>query len=140
MRIHTDTLQYVHLWDAARAAGVELVRHESHNSRTHSRAFEVSLRGDSRRRPNFYNGDGSYAATWDQWGIFLGHLFRVDPDAVCGSAKYPVYNGADNFNERTADRFAESGRPDDEHGDHTFRFAGVPREQACTKCTARFIH
>jgi hypothetical protein len=137
MRIHTDaTRETIHR--AAILAGVQLVKCEQHKSRTHDRAFEVSLRGDSRRRPNFYNGDGTYAATWDQWGIFLAEIFTADEEARAGgSVKRPVYADADDFDYKTGNRFPGHGeRPADMHGDHTFRWQGVAREQSCTQCDA----
>lgn len=135
MRIHTDTLTRQDVVSAAHAARATWDISE-YASRSHERAFEVKLRGESNRRPNFYDGDGLYAATWDQWGVFFGHLYRLDPRMVAGSAKRPAYAHAEHFHARTSHRFALAGFPVDYHGDHTFRYAGVPFEQACTKCDA----
>jgi len=153
MRIHTDGNRET-ITRAAFAAGVDLVKCEEHGSRTHARAFEVSLRGSSRRRPNFWDGSDCYAATWDQWGIFLAHIFDADTDARCGSVKHPTYRDGDDFHAKTFRRFlstflivfpetdrpivVEPVTPNDMHGDHTFRFSGTPYVQQCTKCTARF--
>lgn len=133
MRIHTDRLNTTHLWEAARIARVEMDL-TSHGSRKRDRAYNVTLRGESRRRPNSGKGGAGddYAATWDQWGVFLAVLFATDPDMVT-----PYYADAEEFHHRTLDRFASVDYwPADAHGDHTFRFAGTPREQSCTKCTA----
>lgn len=130
MRIHTHSHGTIQL--AAMDAGVDLVKCEEHGSRKSTRAFEIKLEGASKRRSNGgSSGAGSgYAATWDQWGVFLAAIFAVDPDASCWAYK----NSAD-FDYQTGMRF-ENGWPKDSHGDHTWRFAGVPREQACTKCSA----
>ena len=134
MRIHTDTLTRQDIMSAARAARATWAITE-HASRSHERAFEVKLRGES-NRPNFYDGDGLYAATWDQWGVFFGHLYRQDPRMVTGSVKRPAYADADHFHACTFARFALAGFPADYHGDHTFRYSGVPFVQACTTCDA----
>jgi hypothetical protein len=139
VRIHTDAT-YATIRKAAAVAQVELRKCDEHNSRTHSRAFEVSLRGDSRRRPNFYNGDGSYAATWDQWGIFLAEIFTADKEARAGgTVKAPMYADAEDFDAKTRYRFDGHGIvPNDMHGDHRFQYAGIPYMQKCTKCSASF--
>lgn len=133
MRIHSDTLTSLNVYEAARIARAE-VEVTSHGSRSRNHAFNVTLTGESKRRPNSgKRGAGDdYAATWDQWGVFLAMLFALDPTMVT-----PYYADADEFHERTSDRFdVPFFWPADTHGDHTFRFAGTPREQACTKCSA----
>lgn len=149
MRIHSDTLTREDIRAAARVARVDFDRFDDKGSRKRSHAFDVTLTGESRRRPNGgSSGAGSdYAATWDQWGVFLAVLFETDPDMVT-----PYYKDAEDFADRTGDRFGAPevemgsggyvevfkayGWPEDAHGDHTFRFAGTPRSQSCTKCTA----
>lgn len=157
MRIHTS-LGFSAICIAAKIAKVDLIwpsdgKPIQRGSRTHDHAFEVKLEGASRRRPNGgSSGAGSgYAATWDQWGVFLGHIFRLDENAKCWA-----YTDADEFHYRTNNRFdlhenltANASLnvayseglmltywPHDAHGDHTFRFAGVPCQQSCTKCSA----
>ena len=132
MRIHTSA-SYADVSAAARAAKAEL-RVTFHKSRTHDRAFEVTLRGDSKRAPNVRHPNGEKAATWDQWGIFLAHLFEVDPDTRCGGEKRPIYRDADDFYFQTDGRFDE-GVPFDMHGDHRFKYHAL-FAQKCTKCTA----
>ena len=131
MRMHTDTLTLDDLRDAARLARVEM-EFTTHGSRKRKRAFDVKLTGESRRRPNGGNiGAGTgYAATWDQWGVFLGHLFECDPSMVT-----PYYENAGDFHYRTAYRF-EDEWPADAHGDHRFEYVGVPYSQSCKKCSA----
>lgn len=133
MRIHTDTLTQLNVFEAARHARVE-VDMSSHGSRKRDHAFNVLLTGESRRRPNSGKGGASddYAATWDQWGVFLAFLFNLDPHMVT-----PYYADANEFHTRTSDRFdVLDFWPSDAHGDHTFRWNGVPRQQDCTKCSA----
>lgn len=107
MRIHSDVLTYV---DMARAATsveahtgstVDFLRFDRHGSRKRSRAFEIQLRSDGRlTHRHTMNDCNAYAATWDQWGWFIAHLFSVDPDAIVGP-----YNGLDDFNWQTDDKF-----------------------------------
>lgn len=139
MKLHvSNNVTTKTLHDAAKVARVTL-EFTSHGSRSADHAFNVTLRGESRRRPNFgtsktadrFAGPYSdYAATWDQWGVFFAEIFKADPYAHCTS-----YADVADFNEKTNDRFVD-GWPEDTHGDHTFRWAGVPRQQTCTKCTA----
>ena len=146
MRIHTDRLTRDDIYRAARIARVDLATFDNKGSRSKEHAFDVKLGGESRRRPNGGDsGAGSgYAATWDQWGVFLAVLFDIDPNMVT-----PYYANVWNFDSKTDYRFypddVASKRlageeptwwPADAHGDHTFRFAGVPGLQSCTKCSA----
>lgn len=153
MRIHTDVLTFQDLIAAAEIARVDLVDSDEHGSRSRIRAFNVKLEGESRRRPNGgSSGAGSgYAATWDQWGVFLAVLFERDPEMLT-----PYYTDAENFADRTADRFGAPevvmtsdgyreefrayGWPEDAHGDHKFEYAGQPRTFECRKCSATQNH
>jgi hypothetical protein len=131
MRIHTNADMQA-IYHAETVAGVQIDNLTPHGSRKSTRAFEVLLTGDSNRRPNggSYGAGNSYAATWDQWGVFLAKIFEIDPDASCWA-----YENAADFHYKTSTRFAE-GWPEDAHGDHTFRFQGVAGQQSCTKCSA----
>lgn len=172
MRIHTDRLKPIDVFEAARISRVEFEQ-TWQGSKSRDRSVNVTLTGESNRRPNSgQRGAGysdEYAATWDQWGVFFAVLFDRDPDMICGTAKYPVYANRDDFHYKTVDRFRSVGLvprespgalavagdewdgtnpdmvvfrreggywPDDAHGDHTFRYDGVPRESRCTKCSA----
>lgn len=103
MRIHTNVNQHEDIYAAARQAGVTLVRCSEHGSRSHARAFDVLLSGDSPYRLNT-GGYGSHhdeqAASWDQWGIFLGALFDNDPKMKCWA-----YADASDFHVKTNWRF-----------------------------------
>lgn len=146
MRIHSDVITREDIHRAARHARVDLATFTDHGSRSRARAFDVKLEGESRRRPNGgASGAGSgYAATWDQWGVFLGFLFELDARMVT-----PYYKNKADFDRRTDNRFRTRGAwtddgerdgvtnwPRDAHGDHVFRFSGIPGQQACTKCSA----
>lgn len=147
MKLHTDTLTERDFYDAARIARVDFSRLDRKGSRSRDHGFDFTLTGESRRRPNAGTGPGDhigpddYAATWDQWGVFLSILFDRDPNATCAA-----YDGADDFHVRTDDRFDNNGNsnvvdywPNDAHGDHRFEYAGVPFQQECSKCTARQV-
>lgn len=113
MRIHSDTLTYYHLTDAAKAAatpedGSVYVDMMMHGSRSRARAFEVGLSGDGtrnkrRRNPGAGNRDRSdldYAATWEAWGRFLAYLFRVDPNMTS-----TYYSDENDFHTKTNGQF-----------------------------------
>lgn len=137
MRIHTK-LDAREIYEAAGVANADVVGLSQHGSRIADRSFEVHLEGDSNRRPNSgASGAGSgYAATWDQWGAFLGALFWQDPDMLCGSgAKRPIYRNAKDFHHQTARRF-DRGMPKDTHDGHRWEFQGVKGERRCSKCKA----
>lgn len=137
MRIHTDTLTLQDLYKAAEKAGVWPTFTE-HNSRKRHHAFEVKLLGLSNRRPNFWSGDDSeYAATWDQWGVFLGFLYGINYNMAAAGA----YQDVNDFDQRTCDRFAldySKPIPFPLNHDHRWEYTGTPREFECVKpgCTA----
>ena len=125
MRIHTSSnVSHDDILTAASSAEAWAEITE-HGSRKRSHAFEVHLTGSSKRR-NATNTD--YAATWDQWGIFIAAVFEIDPEATM-----TYYTDAADFHYQTGTRFAD-GRPADMHGDHTFRWNGSATQ--CTKCSA----
>jgi hypothetical protein len=100
MRIHSDILAGSDFLNAERIAGVTLVNFDSVGSRSRVGSFEFSLTGSSNHAANF--GGGYKAATWDEWGIFLAHLFSVDPQAHCGKQSYL---SAEHFHWSTGNRF-----------------------------------
>lgn len=126
MRIHTHLCLGM-IESAALKAGVSFGKLVAHGSRTREHAFEVQLLGTSTRRPNSGSrgvGRDDYAATWDEWGIFLADLFEADPDIVC-----QPYNGAADFYYKTDGRY-ESLRKEDQHRNHKWEFA-APGAQEC---------
>lgn len=105
MRIHTNIIDPADMYRAAEDAGDGVtVEFMEHGSRSRLRAFEFSLSGTSNRRRNSGNrGAGDeYAATWDEWGMFLAHLFALDPEARSG-----WYESADYFHWVTGGRFRD---------------------------------
>lgn len=114
MRIHTDTLTPSDLYAAARRAGSAVdVTFTVHGSRSRAVAYGVTLTGSSSRRPNGGNRGAvsdAYAATWDEWGMFLGELFRRDPNAVVPS----VYESGEHYRWSTDGRF-DALTPDRQH-------------------------
>lgn len=105
MRLHTNRLTAVDIFDAARIARVE-VTYSGHGSRIAERSWDVALTGESRRHPNRAHYSYEYAATWDQWGVFFAVLFDRDPDMLCGSGrKYATYVSRGDFHFKTGDRF-----------------------------------
>jgi hypothetical protein len=103
MRIHSDSISDLEIRKAARIAGVQFTRFGLHGSRSHEQAFDVILTGSSTRHQN---GGPDKAATWDEWGIFLGTLFNLDAAMVCGTVKRPIYASAEHFHWSTGGRYA----------------------------------
>jgi hypothetical protein len=110
MRIHSDSIETLDIRKAATLAAVDFTRFDLKGSRSRAQAFDVILSGNSGRQQN---GGGDEAASWDQWGIFLGHLHRLDPNL-----KTPYYQGADHFVWVTAGRFTPEFSPGDCHRQH----------------------
>jgi hypothetical protein len=128
MRIHTNTVTYTDLAQSALLAGVYLERDSEHKSKSHKRAFDVILSGSSPRRRNSgaaANRTDDYAATWDEWGIFLGELFRRDPAIKCA-----YYRDAADFHWQTGGRFRALTR-DKQHRVHNWTFSMTLNERGC---------
>jgi hypothetical protein len=101
MRLHTNLITRHDLSAAARATGVILRDVTEHGSRSHDHAFNFYLEGDSNHQSN---GRDHKAATWDQWGMFIANLYRVDYQATFGPAK-TGYRDASDFHWQTGERF-----------------------------------
>lgn len=122
MRIHSNSLDSLEIRKAARIADVAFTRFDLKGSRSHEGAFDLILTGASSRHQN---GGPDKAATWDQWGIFLGTLFSVDAEMLCGNLKRPIYADVDHFNWVTAGRFREITPADYVVGhNHRWEFTG----------------
>lgn len=138
MRVYTNVLTSRDIYAATAAAGMHGVYADvsEHGSRTHERAFEVTLSGNgTARNSGRYGADSrEQAATWDEWGMFFAALYEVDPDAVWGSVKHPTYKDSEHFHDVTGDRF-RTLRWKDQHKRHIWDIT-VPRVQQCRKCTA----
>lgn len=139
MRLHTNTLTSRDLYAALGARGmrgVHFYKCDDYGSLTRNRAWEVRLEGSvSNRLLNF--GDGhSTAATWDEWGIFLGELFRRDPHMIAGSASSSGwgYRGRADFRLATLRRFDWLQHRDQHQGNHRWR--GGNDVSRCRDCSA----
>lgn len=145
MKIHSNILTRQDFQDAARkaGAGVYLVDFETCGSRSRIRAFKFTLTGNS----SHWRNGGTYganhddrAATWDEWGMFLAHLFDVDPQAHCGKNSYL---SAEHFHWSTSDRF-RALTPPYQHARHRWQptpVVGSSQERGyyesqCTECEA----
>jgi hypothetical protein len=139
MRIHTDTLTRQDIIAALNheitagnvAPQVNFKILSQHGSRSHNRAFEVQLEaagkipGDGRRGGNSgsYGAmqDGTFAATYDEWGFFLARLFDLDAALSAGRA----YPNRDEFHAVTTDNYVDPAeRSSSMLGDYfPYRFA-----------------
>lgn len=99
MKLHTK-LEIKDMWEAAGVARVQVLRLNECRSRSHDRAFDVILSG-SGRRGGQWGGHNVKSAMWDEWGIFLGELYRRDPGMKCVGA----YDNAEHFHWATDSRF-----------------------------------
>lgn len=120
MRIHSNNITRTDLHRArvvASAGGHGIVDFQDaptrHGSRSHSEAWNVKLEGDGsvqRRRTNFgraaYGEQAPYAATYDAWGWFLGHLFTIDPTMYAGP-----YKGEADFHAQTRCKYVADVLP-----------------------------
>lgn len=103
MRLHTNVIEYTDIAKAAHFSTgqgegfVYTDKVERHGSRSRNHSFDVLLEGDGTTNKRRRNGEPEkYAATWNQWGWFLGFLFNIDPDMKCWA-----YDGANDFHEKT---------------------------------------
>jgi hypothetical protein len=100
MRLHTSTLTEDHVRNAARKAGVTIEHLSAHGSRKAARAYEVALSGKGKTGGQ-WGGGGYKSALWDEWGIFLGELYRHDASMIAGNA----YQDAEHFRWITGNRY-----------------------------------
>lgn len=118
MRLHSNVIRASDVRDALeaeKAAGriaksVTFKILVERGSKSHDHACEVQLeswdqvKGDGRRVGNsgsYGAMSGEFAATFDEWGHLMSALFRLDPQAVWGSAKHPQYDGVLDFDAKT---------------------------------------
>jgi hypothetical protein len=119
MRIHANNLLQSDIGAAAQAAGVMVVSMDEKGSRSRKRAFEVALSGSGAHRSQ-WGGMAHPAATWDEWGIFLAHIFAADPDAIVPR----VYESAEHFHWVTGSRY-RTLTPEDQHLRHKWHSGDV---------------
>lgn len=139
MKIHSDLITVSDLYSATKAAGMHGVRVRMipKGSRKRARAFDVALTGTSNRRPNSGQAGAAgddYAATWDEWGMFIQDLFEADPEAIIGD-----YTDYENFNYRTMGRFVFLTAPD-QHKSHRWEWLGEGGKYQCKNCPAMMRH
>src|SRR4051812_26287311 len=122
MLLHTDTLDTLELRKAARLAGVGFTRLDLKGSRSRDHKFDVILTGSGGRGQGFRR-DGDPAASWDEWGIWLGHLFRLDERAVV-RGMYDYLDG-EHFTWATGGRFTPDFTWALQHTRHRWEFSGI---------------
>lgn len=147
MRIHSDILSPRDIYSAPR--GTDLSQGygchtlpgvhadvTAHGSRSHLQAFELRLEGNGYARNTGTRGADAYetGATWDEWGVVIARIFAIDPNAVFGSVKHPVYRDAEHFHRVTAGRFESLDLPSDTHKRHNWDHS--LNVSTCTKCSA----
>ncbi len=97
MIIRSDILTHRHLRDAL--TGIDDVIIEACDDfkpRRFERGYYIYL--EALRETGFArNGRPGKAATWDEYGIWIDRLFKIDPDAEIG-----CYKGVDKFFEYTS--------------------------------------
>lgn len=155
MRIHTSaTAAQIRSAATAGLPGVYAESLTEHGSKTHARAFELTLSGSGRQSQYGYSDNRTYvkSATWDEWGVVMARIFAIDPDTrMGGSAKRPVYANAEDFRWQTGGRFGywwePSGTfvanplPEDTHVQHKWEWVGSDATHSysvaqCKKCSA----
>lgn len=131
MRIHTSLDPAEIYGMIADLPAVTFERFDVKGSRSHPRAVDIILSGTSTRRHNGGNrGAGDeYAATWDEWGIFLGRVFRADPNA-----KATYYADRADFERKTGGRFGEDFTAADQHRNHKWEWNGRTYDNSARAC------
>lgn len=131
MDIHTNLLTETDIINATKARGMRGVRAQiiEKGSRSRDRKFDVKLFGNSKYRAQ--NSD-KRAATWDEWGIVLEELFRIDPEMTTTH-----YKDHDEFEWVTGGRFYHL-QWEDQHLRHKWDYH-APRQFEC-ECGASQTH
>lgn len=142
MKIHSDKIMPDDIARAARIAGVQLERVGHRGSRSRARAFDFYVTGSSPYRPNntIDVDPDAYAATWDEWGILIGYLYDVDPNAHFGKHSY---QSAADFHYKTGHRFGPASLtgglpPEQRHRVHKWQrdWSRNDYESFCNGCGA----
>lgn len=133
MKIHYDTLTHDDIVNAANIAGVGIEREKYTGSQTHKGKVDIVLSGNSRYSGQWGTTDFK-TATWDEWGIFLYHLYQADHDIIAGP-----YTSEYLFHVITCDRFKMiAGNETQVHNHHKWTYA-APCEFEC-KCGAEMLN
>lgn len=124
MRLHSDLVTV----DDVRAAAAT-VPHVSvgtlteHGSRKRDHAFEVTLSGTGVYGGAYGSYDG-HVATWDEWGLVLAELYRIDPNMAAGPYPHNRRYELESFDWHTVNRF-RTLLPQDMHARHRWSYAGT---------------
>lgn len=95
MKIYTTVLEEHDFYDAAQRAGVGVVALTTARGRGVT-VYDVALTGSSKYVSAHRNAHYCKAATYDEWGYFLAHLFRADQHM-----RTPYYKNAREFEAKT---------------------------------------
>lgn len=123
MRIHSDIITRTHVFESAQNAHVRAFSVTEHGSRKRDHAVVVYLSGSSPYRSQTDREE--YAATWDEWGIFIRTLFQIDPSAIIGD-----YPDLETFQRFTGERF-DTLTPATQHRRHKWEYDGVGHSCTC---------
>lgn len=136
MRLHTDKIIAQDIESAIQHLPGVIVTATEHGSRSHERAFDVRLEGNGSRNAGYALRDQP-GATWDEWGAFIAALYVVDPKALWGTPKSPVYLDSRDFHSATGWRFEPTPGvlPEDTHKRHKWVYQS-PRYFTCSRCSA----
>ena len=121
MRLHSDSLDELEVRKAVRLAGADFIRLNLKGSKSRDHAFDVVLSGSAAHKSQGGYGmvTDDQAATWDEWGIALGTMFRLDPNMLT-----PYYADAEDFTWQTGGRFTPEFTPAMQHRFHKFKWTG----------------
>ncbi len=93
MKLHTNTLEHGDL--VAALPDRVYARPLRTGSRKRDHGFIVYLEGSSPRRSQ--HDREAFAATWDEWGMWLAALYDRDPEMIAGQ-----YGSREDFYDTTA--------------------------------------
>lgn len=96
MRIYSKVLSPADIYGELRLAietnDVVIESYREFTPRAGGRGYEVYLEGLGARHKRARNGRGGKAASWDDYGLWMARLFKLDP-----AAKISHYNGVGEF-------------------------------------------
>lgn len=90
--ILTPALVYAALRESNEENDVIVESFREFSPRKGGRGFELYLEGLGARHKRARNGRGGKAATWDDYGLWMARLFKIDP-----AAKIAHYDGLNEF-------------------------------------------
>lgn len=122
MRIHSDILTEADI-RAAVPSTAYIGKLTVHGSRKRAHGYEVNLGGSGKTGGQWGQTDGK-AATWDEWGMFLAALYKIDPDITMAA-----YVDHADFDYATGSRF-DTLTPAEQHYQHKWVYVG-PYEFEC---------